>query len=608
MANRFVIQVPDVADLLALLPSDGYDQITVLRSTGGVSGPFVELTAAAIAAAQLTGTVAGPFADLNGRTLRLRASGSTVEVQFLDQNPVSTANAASAVAAALGALGTAGDSAGLLTIATTATGTGATLEILDGTALDQLGLMPGAFAIGPAVRIPLLAGVLSYLFVDESGTDDDYYAVQYRNSNTGVLGAMSNLSHGQVEAAQPKQQADTRAPRGLTVLRRSTHVFKQSFWKDAAAEIEMAPVDALRYPAYQVIDPAGQILQAGVAPLDVQTPNYRVEFFVPADAMLSNDDRRWRIEWVMVTDEGRQSERVTEFDVRDHDVTTSETRQLKLLAMAQQRFRLPIRLAARPYDLRLNVAAEGSYTNPLVAEATYPPVSGLPELTEVVDGETYVYYYDIPAGADKLQANTVYSAIWTVQRSISAAPTFDSQTIVVPDRSLLSRMASLRMIIDKRQKALRTVQAYQDSDIVEYLQLGLNWLNGWHPQTAYGAAGVPPVLQTYWLLMSAIIGLNDQHLLEVDLAFSFSGASTTLDYDRAAGLDGAAGRMVEMLNTSLTPAKTSLFRKSQSIAITTVRPLRNRGIRGQVYRIGSTSGSGAQLDLTQLLTDFGLWI
>jgi hypothetical protein len=493
------------------------------------------------------------------------------------------------------------DGTGRLKINTVEDGTDAVIEFIGSIEiLSILGFQAGQFDIGKAGRVPLVDSVTEYLFEDVAGTDDDYYEIDFFNSTTSHSSTRSDPVKGTTVATVAKQQADSRSPRGLTLLRKESHVFRETFFKDPACAVPLVPLDSSKYPSYQVIDINGQITSAGLATLDGTPGNYRVEVFITADAPISNDDRRWRIEWIFIDEDNRQYEKVTEFDVRDVDITASATRDQKLLAMACQPCRLYIRETKRPFSLRLDVTDQ-SGLNYLVKNAVFPGLNPQDlKITEVRDNETLVYYFDIPEGL--LTPNMVYNAVWTIYESVGSAPQYAFQIIEVPPPTLLQFFPSLRMVIDKYQKRKETIQSYQDSDIYEYLKRGIEVVNSWHPLTNYFITNVPQPLVPYWLLAGQIWGLNAQHLLETDLQFSFGGQTVTLDYDHTGNLDTAIQRAVQFLTDHLTAAKTPLLRRSTATGVFAGKPYRYSGMHNftfPMYRFGSA-------DFVTLLSNFGL--
>ncbi len=599
MSVKLTISIPDVSDQVA----NGFDFIRVFRSTAGSSGPFIEITAENPAPASLTGSQVGPFSN-SGLTLLLRVNRGPTQSVTLSGTPLSASQVAAQLIANVSGITAEDDGTGRLKISTTGSGTDEILEVLgESDALSVLGFSAGQFDIGEAARVPLVDGVTEYLFEDVAGSDSDYYEIDFINSSTSDTSAKSDPVQGATAETVAKQQADTRAPRGLTLLRGTTHVFREGFFKDPDCLIPMLPLDASKYPSFQIIDINGQIVGAGLATQDGDPGNYRVEFFVPKDALISNDDRRWRIEWLFIDEDQRQIEKVTEFDIRDVDVTQSEIRDQKLMAMCGKPFRAYIRLLKRPWALSLDVAEASNDSIKVVTGAVLPttgtPSPETPIIQESSDGETFVYHYTIPEGV--LGVKT-YRATWTIEPSVASSPEYAFQIIEVPNPVVLQYFPSLRMVIDKYQKKRQIIQAYQDSDIHEYLVQGLNFLNGWHPYTQFSFTTIPPPLVPYWLLAAQVWGLNAQFLLETDLQFNFSGQTVTLDYDHTGNLDTAIQRALEMLEKQLTAAKTAVYRRTNSVGVMAGKPYRTTGLHNYTFKIASF---GSQ-DFVTLLSNIGL--
>lgn len=605
MSVKLAISVPDVNQQLL-----NYDLIRVFRSTTGAQGPFVEITAEVPEPARLTGTMVGPFAS-NYKMLTVRINrGPAQTVQIVGTDPMSATRVAdSVVAQVVGLLGK-DDGTGRLQIYTEGAGTDEILEVLgDPDTLTILGFTPGQYDVGEAGRVPLIEAITEYLFEDVAGTEDDYYTIDFINSTSGATSESSDPVKGVLVDTVAKQQADTESPRGLTLLRKASHVFRQGFFQEdmtgsgsGSCDIPLVPLDASRYPSFQVVDINGQIVSAGLATVDGTAGNYRVEFFCPADAPISNDDRRWRLEWFFIDEDNRQVHKVTEFDVRDPDITASEVRDLKLMAMACQEFRVFIRELKRPYSIRLDVMNAGN-PDELIAENVLFPGSGSGNqtlLTETADSETFVYHYTIPI--DLLRAGYTYQAVWQISETISTAPQFAFQIIEVPQPTILQFFPSLRMVIDKYQKRRELLQAYQDSDIYEYLLRGIEIVNGWHPLTSYTMTSLPSPLIPFWLLAGQLWGLNAQHLLETDLQFDFSGQTVTLNYDHTGNLDTAIQRATSFLADNLTKTKTPLFRRASGVGAFAGKPYRFNALHNFTYPI-SNFGSN---DFLTLISNIGL--
>jgi hypothetical protein len=600
MSVKLTVSIPDVDQQIAA----GFDFIRVFRSITGSAGPFTEVTSATPQPAVLTGTETGPFA-VSGLTMTMRLNRGPVQTSVITgTDPLSAGQVGSALAADIQGLTAADDGTGRLRLSTDGTGTDEVLELLgDSATLDALGFAIGQLDTGEASRIPLVQGVTQYLFEDVSGTEDNYYQVDFLNSTTAATSATSDPVKGTLVDTKPKGQAESNAPRGLTLTRKQSHVFRNAFFADQDLSVPLVPIDASRYPSFQIVDINGQIVSAGVATLDGQPGHYRVEFFVPGDAPISNDDRRWRLEWLLIDTNNRQFEKTTEFDVRDVEVTATPVRDIKLIAMCDQPFRVFIRELHRPYSITLNVTDTGSVA--IVDAPAVWPGSGSPSetlLTEVVENETYVYYYDIPA--DTLSAGTTYQAVFQIRQSVASVAEHAFQVIEVPPTAILQYFPALRMCIDKYQKRRELLQAYQDSDIYEYLIRGLEIINGWHPVTSFQMTTLPSQLTPYWLMAGQLWGLNAQFLLETDLSFDFSGQTVTLNYDHTGNIDTAISRATEFLREGLGPAKTAVYRRQAGVGTVAGRPTRISGLHHYVYPISRLSST----DFVQLLSTYGLLV
>lgn len=598
MSVRLSINVPDVDAQLAA----GFDFIRVFRSTTGPSGIFTEVTGTSAQPARLVGTEVGPF-SVATLILSLRVNRGVLQsVQLPGSNPVTATEIGSFLTTNVDGLLGADDGLGHLSLTTDGTGTDEVLELLGDTAtLTALGFTVGQIDTGESGRIALQSSVNQYLFIDSTGTSDDYYKVDFINSATQATSQQSAPVRGELVETCPKGQADSRAPRGLTLVRKTSHVFRNAFFADDELTTPLVPLDASRYPSFQIVDINGQIVSSGLATLDGQPGHYRVEFFVPADAAISNDDRRWRLEWLFIDQTNRQFEKTTEFDVRDVEVTTTPVRDIKLLAVCDQPFRVFIRELRRPFSILLNVTDAGG-TEMLAENVVYPASGAADELvlTEVVDGETYVYYYDVPSGL--FNAGTTYQAVFQIRPTVGSVAEHAFQIIEVPPTLALQYFPALRMCIDKYQKRRKLLQAYQDSDIYEYLTRGLEIVNGWHPITSFQMTSLPNQLVPFWLMAGQLWGLNAQFLLETDLSFDFSGQTVTLNYDHTGNIDTAISRATDFIREGLGPAKTSIYRRQAGVGVVGGRPYRYSGLHNFVFPISRMSSQ----DFLTMITQIGL--
>jgi len=338
------------------------------------------------------------------------------------------------------------------------------------------------------------------------------------------------------------------------LTRGNESTFKVGFFADSSNTIPLVPLDALQYPAYSIFDPENQLIQSGIGQATNTPGQYKAIFLVPVDAMLSGDLSRWRIEWSIVDINLRQMDFVEDFDVNDVVITASETREQKSLCLAFSAHRLQLRLGSRPVEVQAKVFAG---QDNLISTAYYPQ-----NMLVAQDGDSQVYYFDVPPC---LLRPGGYQVIWGYRYNIQdpMLNVFQAFNAVTP--SVLGTITDLRMLMDKFQKRLGTVQAYEDSDLNNYLVQGHNLVNAYYPSTSYGYGYMPGTLQTYVLLMAGWYGLTAQNILNADLSLNFSGQSVSFDYDQSSTISETLGKWQEFTNSTLPAAKMALVRKSQSV-------------------------------------------
>lgn len=409
-------------------------------------------------------------------------------------------------------------------------------------------------------------------------------------------------------------------PRILT--RGETTQFKVSFFLDEAETTALVPVTP-DYPKYTIYDPNGTPVQSGTG--NLTTPGrYTAQFLVPKDAQLSyfqqkpqtyNDENqgldltanegRYRIEWTIVTAENYQLQFVEEFDVRDTAITQSLSRELKYLTLAGDEVRLLYRTTTLPNRTRLRVVIRGNDASPILEDQldlSGPTPQG--NIKYAKDGDSYVLYYDLPEGVTL--RNTCYVVLWNIRETAFTPATTEYQVLTSIATNLMPAILSLRMLLDKFQKRIGRIQAYDDGEILEYIARGVQLVNSQYPYTGYSLDTMPDVLNTYVFLAAGWYGLQAQSILNAELGFSFTGQSVTLSVDQQSGLDAAASKMMEMFNgnAGLAATKMSLVRKSQGVGTVATRSYGYRGLSDYVFKMNSVSNGGN--NFMELLSKIGL--
>lgn len=295
---------------------------------------------------------------------------------------------------------------------------------------------------------------------------------------------------------------------------------KVSFFKDAGATQPVVPKDATEFPAYTIYDINNQDVQSGVGQVEGSPGTWKAVWSIPDDAPLSNDLERWRIEWYMVSDELRQYDFVEEFDIKDYVVTASESREQKFINLFGDDHRTFIRQGSEPAEIQFSLFRQGQPTA-ILSGISYPG-----DIKRAEDGDSLVYYYDIESS--NFLNNTKYNMIWKTRGTLFEPFQTMYQTLFIIGGDSLGLVTSVRMLIDKLQKRLGTVQSYEDSDIVEYLEMAYQLLNGFGPPSSYKFGDLPDNLTIYIILFAGWYALQAQSILNIELGFNFCVDEDTL--------------------------------------------------------------------------------
>jgi hypothetical protein len=397
-------------------------------------------------------------------------------------------------------------------------------------------------------------------------------------------------------------------PRLLT--RGTSQVFRIGFFTDGSKTTPLIPKDPLRYPSYEILDPNGVAVQTGVLQADGGVGEYATTWTVANDAMLSNPNNRYQFKAFIVTNTNEQAEITHEFDVQDVVVTASEDRSQCILSLVSRELRVQIQRTER-----IDIANGGTMTLELILGSTSgksvaiaPQGTGTVvtldngQIQEIEFGDSYLYYYTIPAGVLS-QPNCAYVSLWSIRQNVAAAEETQFQLIRSVDGPILNMTVQLRQLIDKFQKQRGRVQAYEDSDLVEYLDRGLEIVNVTYPITAWQMSFIGgSQFNSFILLAAAWYGLNAQYLMEVDLGFSFSGQTVTLDYDHAPMLAEAINRFRDYLSDSVSPAKLGFIRATSSVGNFAGKPMGFRALNRFTFPMGTFSSG----DIMQTLSNIGI--
>lgn len=397
-------------------------------------------------------------------------------------------------------------------------------------------------------------------------------------------------------------------PRILT--RGTTQKFCVGMFTDGSKSTPLIPKDPLQFPSYEIVDPNGVTVQSGVLQQEGSPGNFCVAWTVPNDATLSNANSRYEFKARILTNTNVQAEIDHQFDVVDTEITATEDRSQCFIVLAGCEFRAMIRCTQKIDldnfgSLTLQVVLGNTSTNrflPIAPGGTDDIVTlENGQIQEVANGDSFVYFYDIPAGL--LENNCAYISLWTIRQDATAPKETQFQLIRSVTGQILNCTVQLRQLIDKFQKQRGRVQAYEDSDLIEYLDRGIEIINTIHPFTAFTfEALVNSQFKSFVLLGAAWYGLNAQYLMEVDLGFAFSGQTVTLDYDHAPMLAEAINRFKDYLDSNVTPAKVAFIRATSSVGVFAGKPMGFRALHRFTFPLQSFQSG----DIIQTLSNIGI--
>jgi hypothetical protein len=306
--------------------------------------------------------------------------------------------------------------------------------------------------------------------------------------------------------------------------------------KPYAIKIYFPEVPAGMEPSFTIAVPAGtSFLTGNGEAIPGQLGWFQVLTTIPVAAPDSTVDSQWNITWNYTT-----ITKVMYFEVSDPDLAADEIYQKE-----------SARLALTSQDYLARIVVVDSITSGTLV---------------VVSGDTSLYSHAITVEDHRLgkQLSWPIPAEYIQTGELTLLWNTDIiqyyQRLLVAPISLLPVMMEIRFIIDRIVKQLDEPQSYTEADAYVGVVGGISLINGWFPLTAWSIPMFPGVLRSFLVYASAWYMLNSQFVLEGDLAFSYSGQTITLDYDRTGMLESEMSRLYEHLNMHLTKAKLSVLR------------------------------------------------
>lgn len=311
-----------------------------------------------------------------------------------------------------------------------------------------------------------------------------------------------------------------------------------------AFKIYFTGIVAPAVPVFSIATPTGTIFLSGNgSAIPGQADWYQCLTTIPVSSPDSTPNTQWTITWSYAT-----TTKVMYFEVVDPDLTADEVYQKESARLA---------LTSQDYAARIVVVEQILSGN-----------------LSVVSGDTEICTDTIAIENHRLgtQLSCTIPAVHLAVGELSLIWNTDViqyfQRLLVAPISMLPVMLEIRYLVDRIVKQLDEPQSYTEADAYVGVIGGLGLINGWFPLTSWAIPMFPGALRSFLVFASAWYMLNSQFVLEGDLAFSYSGQTVTLDYDRTGMLESEMGRLYEHLNTHLTKAKLSVLRTPGILGVT----------------------------------------
>lgn len=352
----------------------------------------------------------------------------------------------------------------------------------------------------------------------------------------------------------------------------------------------LVPSDPSSTPQVQIKDPEGNVLKVGLGK-PISTKRYRFEWHCPKDSELNVPEVKYLAEWFFTIIGGSTTSHVEEFDVIDKVEPTHEERQQTYISLPEKQERLFFRTEQDPFlsqgELELEIRSNGTLVSRVSEVSTDPQKLKKDDPNRAIgkmerDGE-YVFWYDTnPLGVGELDV------FWGLRETAVSNMEYDHQLLRVPHWTYWSLDKSLRMIIDKLKKKIGWVQSYSNDQTLEYILQGLGMVNGTEPNTNWQLQSIPKMMDAASGIADAVItaaairALEAQQILEVELSFTHSGQTVTLDYNHDYG--GVIGNLEANLQR-FAEAKPRIYRVSCGPGVVGVRLSRNRSYAQRVFKV-----------------------
>jgi len=289
-------------------------------------------------------------------------------------------------------------------------------------------------------------------------------------------------------------------------------------------------------PNFVIKNPSGVQIHFGVGDR-ISEGKYRFTWNTPIDSVVGEG---WTIEYGMTISGNYRSQKESFYviDIADVEDVGAE------LYEAEQKDSILYYLenSIETYIIEI-VSNDGYLVDPnelqvaIIHETSNQVVYGSDSVERISQGKYRIYIPQMSRGD--------YLLMYKYQmNSNNQAETRVIKIKMVPLISF-SMMPELRFQVDKAQKSMDKIQGYTDADLLMAMDLSTAFFNEYPPVSHLASWDLAYNFKSLFITGSIIWALRAQLILEIDLSFSYSGQTISLDYDHKGDISAAISSLMD---------------------------------------------------------------
>lgn len=307
--------------------------------------------------------------------------------------------------------------------------------------------------------------------------------------------------------------------------------------------------------SFKILTHDSQLVQSGAAIQDTLDPaRWYCTFVIPDSAPISDDGRKYKIVWSLVSDNGFHSS-VEQFSVQLEFEPIGE--DLDVLMLEGGRLKDSLGLSSAATELFCRVLDENGT---VVIPSTAVPLS-----PKSANG---LVYYEFDSGSDMPQlVSRDGAAPYFIEWSYTAAPlpkSTEIHVLYVVSPKMYMFIDGVRKFVDVANNSdINPNLRYTDTRLAHHVLAGLQRINSEPPTlTNWSVNKVPTSFYNYVTKAAIVDALRSQYLAEGMTAFDFQGQAVQLNVDRTQYLQTMADNLDQELNDKVPRAKRTYIRAS----------------------------------------------